>query len=261
MDYYMMFDNFQPYDEVEIYFRDLINNFINSMVDNFHPFYFNIFFTTAFITYILYRIVYKYLSYNTVFVSLPYDKQSYVSKNIAKSILLFALTLWSVPAIFYPIMLGVWNSYTMKLCAALYGSVDFMGLLVVPNLPKTTKYHHVVSTILIWSSFFITFEEINVSRILAIYALFSTYAFSVNAYLGLRFIGFYDRLRKFAKYNYILCCLMNWSIQLCIIYSHYMTGHFTFWYIIVIVLLGFIVRDDLILISWLRNNEKHKKYV
>lgn len=230
------------------------------------PYYFCVFFLSALMTYLLYLGVYKFIGvfYKNQIANIReeirVEKQSYIAKNIAKSLLLCCISIIGMPIALYPILVhDTWCSHVMRTIAAIYGSIDFMGLVVVPNLPQTTKIHHVVSTILIFSSFFIPFEEINVSRLLAIYAILSTYAFSVNAYLGARWLGTYNKLRVFAMYNYILCCAINWSLILITVYSHYTLGGLTFWYVIVLTLMMGLVRDDLILIKWLYNDQKRKK--
>jgi len=245
------------------------------MCENQEPsYYFCVFFSSALMTYALYIGVYKFLAlvYKDKFDAIKevtdkqtgekIDKRPYVAKNVAKSILLCCISLMGIPFALYPILVDdVWCSHIMRTIAAIYGSIDFMALIVVPNLPQTTIIHHVVSTALIFTSFFVPFEGINISRLLAIYAILSTYAFSVNMYLGMKWLGVYNRLRVFAMYNYILCCAINWSLILFTIHSHYTLGGLTFWYVIVLTLMMGLVRDDLILIKWLYNDDQKRKKV
>jgi hypothetical protein len=226
-------------------------------------YYFGIFFTSALLTYFLYIAVYKYLSVfyanelNQIKLPIRSDKHKYAAKNIAKGMLLCGICIVGVPTVLYPIFVyDDWCSHVMRMTAAVYGSIDLVGFLVVPNLKITTKIHHIVSTILIFSSFYIPFEQINISRLLAIYAILSTYAFSVNLYLGLRWLGVYNKLRVFAMYNYILCCAINWSLLFVTIYNHYMLNSLTVSYAIVLTLMLGLVYDDVDLITWLYNDKK-----
>lgn len=238
----------------------IINQKYNTMCDIYNPsYYFALFFTSSFATYILYKFVYTILyRYNSNFLTLKYEKQSYVAKNIAKSILLCVLCVYGLSDVLCQMYNNNWCSHDMRTCSAIYGSIDFMGLVIVPNLPSTTKIHHVISTILIFVSFYIPFEEPNISTLLAIYALLSAFAFSVNMYLGLRLIGVYNKLRIFAMYNYIICCIINWSLLLITLCQHVMLNVIGYPHLIVLILMMGLVRDDLILINWLYNDGKKK---
>jgi hypothetical protein len=186
-------------------------------------------------------------------------RQQYIAKNITKSFFLFLLTIWGIPNMLIPILFNNWDSNVMRTCAAVYGSIDFIGLLVVPNNKLSTKIHHVVCIFLIFSSFFVSFEEINVSRILAIYAIFSTFAFSVNAYLGLKWLDFFDRLRRFAFWNYVVCCVCNWSLVLYTVYEHNQINGLDYTYYVVLSLLMALVYDDIVLMKALYKDKLRKK--
>jgi hypothetical protein len=222
-------------------------------------YYFGVFFTSAILNYLLYKLVDVYMFEVTDGYPLqPVHRQKYIAKNVAKSMLLMILTVISIYTAVLPMVFrGEWSTHVLRMIAATYGSMDFIGLLCVPKLPQTTKVHHVVSTVLIWSSFLVDFTLPNVSTLFATYALLSMFAGSVNMYLGLRFLGSYNKLRLLAMWNYIICCAVNWTLLVFTVAIHWFGGHFSATHVVVLILMLGLVRDDLILIKWLYDDEKH----
>ena len=100
----------------------------------------------------------------------------------------------------------------------------------------------------------------NPGKLLLIYTLLSCYSFSVNPRLGIRFLEQKNTENKLIKYSrvasfytYATCCMMNWSIHCYILLSRVISWQYNLQYLTYTGLLYFIVKDDLILMSWLKN--------
>lgn len=225
-----------------------------------NPFdYFIVFFIAVGFNFVFNQSISTYLSLRyTQYNVIENDRKLYVAKNIAKGLLLCFLSFWSTYPVSNIIMKGEWDTHILRLIAAIYGSMDFVGLFTVPRLAITTIYHHIVTVLLIWSSFFVDFSQPNVSTLFTIYACLSMYAGSFNLYAGLRFLDYYNKLRLFATYNYSLACAINWSLIIYVCINHFMNGYFGLSHIVVLLMFGALVRDDLILIKWLWNDTKHR---
>ena len=51
----------------------------------------------------------------------------------------------------------------------IHGSNDFMGLVCVDQLPKTTRIHHIISTILVFTSLSLDFQESDIGQAMLVY--------------------------------------------------------------------------------------------
>ena len=215
---------------------------------------------------ILYPLVNIILYFNTEYRLLPYHKRCYVVKNIIKSFSLCLIFIFSIQNILIPIFTkDEWNNDYLYITAAKYVSNDIVGLLIIPKLPKTTLFHHITTTILVLYSFNIDFSKDNVGRWMLIYKIMSCMSFGVNAYLGLRFLTnnksnffnkFVDRLRIFSFYKYLGCCIINWSIHIYLIIMKLQHGFMELPYYMYLILLIPIIRDDVILMTWLYNKSR-----
>ena len=104
------------------------------------------------------------------------------------------------------------------------------------------------------------------------FTIFSCIPFLVNSYLGLRF--FYTRgdenkltpnqkkinkiidiNRISAYYIYLVCCICNWTYHGIFLLNRINLGEFNFMYLVYYGLLIPIVNDDIILLTWLKNNK------
>ena len=98
----------------------------------------------------------------------------------------------------------------------------------INDLPRSTKYHHIITTLLLFLNFSIDYTEINtcmieIGKLLVVYVIFSSYSFLVNYTLGYRFLTSSDskelaQLKTVSYYTYLLSCLINWSIQVVLLY-------------------------------------------
>jgi hypothetical protein len=210
---------------------------------------------------IMYPIVHFVLKYNSLYNNYDYNKKCYIIKNIIKSIILCYISIDSVSLLFDAYN-GRWDKSSLNQFASIYVSNDIMGLIIIPKLPTTTKFHHILSTILLLYSYTVNFTEDNVGRFLFILCIFSSFSFLVNFYLGARYLEskedillskIINIIRLWGYYIYILCCLISWSTQTILLSIKLYNYELTLPYIIYTLVLIPIINDDLILMSWLRN--------
>ncbi len=210
---------------------------------------------------ILYPLTHYVLSNNKKYNTYDVNKKLYIIKNIIKSLLLCYLTFDSINLV-HGMYYNTWNNAHLNRFASLYVSNDIMGLLMIPKLPRSTKIHHIITTILLLYSFTVDFTKDNVGRLLFILCVFSSYSFLVNLYLGLRHLrttennilnNVIEKIRKSSYYIYMVCCFLNWSIQLFIICYKAYRNTLTYQYFIYPWFLIFIINDDLVLLNWLKN--------
>lgn len=175
---------------------------------------------------ILYRLFYvcmDTLLYNSPkYILLNRDRQYYIMFNMSKSIVLMLLS--------YLICIGYthniismqyidWSQQTiLKNITGLYGITDIMPLFVNrKKMMTSTIIHHVCVMFAMCGIIISNLEIIGLSNAIILYGLFSSLAFIVNGYLGLRFIIHDSNILYYFKkatfINYILSCSVNWAIQ------------------------------------------------
>ena len=218
-----------------------------------------------------YILLFNVFTLNCTFNSFNYSKKMYIIKNLIKSFTLCYLTFISfnniIPQFYY-----TFDNNIIKKYASLYVSNDIMAIIIVRRLSLTTKIHHSITTLLLFYTFNIDFNDYKqVGTLLVIYTTLSSYTFIVNFYLGIRFFKtnlneknseylyhyiknrYIDNIRYIAYYIYKYVCLFNWFIHICIILFKLINNQLYMIYYFYFFLLYFIVNDDLILMSWLKN--------
>lgn len=235
--------------------------------------YYSLFLFLSYIVYKSYEPMSLILNNNIKFKSYPLDKQYYIIKNFLKSIVM-AFIFFFMMSVFIPNLLNnIWVDKHNRMIGAFYVSNDLAGLFAVPNLPKSTKLHHYTTVFLMTTICLISTEqEENIGRLIVVYTIFSCIPFLVNSYLGLRF--FYTRgdenkltqnqkkinkiidiNRISAYYIYLICCIFNWTYHGIFLLNRINLGEFNFMYLVYYGLLIPIVNDDIILLTWLKNNK------
>ena len=235
--------------------------------------YYSLFLFFSYIVYKSYEPMSLILNNNKKFKSYALDKQYYIIKNFIKSIVM-AFIFFFMITVFIPNLLNdVWVDTHNRLIGVFYVSNDLAGLFAVPNLPKSTKLHHYTTVFLMTTICFISTEqEENIGRLIVVYTIFSCIPFLVNSYLGLRF--FYTRgeektltknqkkvnkiidiNRISAYYIYLVCCICNWTYHGIFLLNRINLGEFNLMYLVYYGLLIPIVNDDIILLTWLKNNK------
>ena len=185
------------------------------------------------------------------YTSLESHRKSYIQKNLIKSLVLALVLPPAVVLVAYPIWRSnIWHTTTIQLFAVVYGSNDFVGLLCVDKLPKTTRIHHMISTFLVLVSLSMNFQTSPVAQSMLVYTFFAASSYIVNFQLAVRW--FFPRdsmrwLRYLAGTIYALSCALSWSWQLWWAWK----TPLELYHFVYIGLMLWIVRDDIILMRWL----------
>lgn len=210
-----------------------------------------------------YIIFYVILVFNSHFQTIKLSKQLYIVKNVVKSWILLYVAIYASIDLYKYFVTNEINMNLIYHYASIYVSNDILALILVPNLPYTTRIHHMITSLFLIYTLNIDYNDItNVGQLLFIYTLFSSYTFLVNFYLGIRFLKHeknkylneiieYSRIYSYYIYKY--SCFINWTIHILLLSYRAYIGVFNLHYIIYSGLLFFIVKDDLILMSWLKN--------
>ncbi len=229
---------------------------------------------------LIYRILYLLL--NKLFIksnsynNLQSHKRMYILKNIIKSFSMFIIFLYTTNRLSKYFYYDKYDHELIRYYGGAYVANDLLALLIVDKLPQTTIIHHRLSVFLYYLIISFDINSIFVLKLLVVYTFFSYCAFMVNLYLGLRYFiqentttnvtinslmiqnvnAIINNVRISAYYNYIICCSLNWSIHLYFLLKRFYLNLFSYTELLYCLLLIPIIRDDLILMSWLR-----KKYI
>lgn len=212
----------------------------------------------------VFKYAWEYLDPNFASINPPHKKW-YVVANLSKALFL------AVMASSHRYWLGTYNSYyydkfqvlEVKRCGVIYMATDAVALYMVPKLPRSTVIHHVSTILLVglvatinldlkgWSGL------LGVSKMAVLYAIFSTIAYSVNAYLAVRVVypkgGWLRMLVKISLWTYLLCCACNWSVHALWLIDLLISYQISVFNLVYLGILATIVHDDIVLIKWLIN--------
>lgn len=240
-----------------------------SFLETFDFLYYCYFLIVSYGVYNLYTPVKTILDRNEKFRSYDISKRYYIIKNFIKSALMGVIFIGMIWVYIPNILRNEWNDSHNRLIGVFYVSNDLAGLFAVPNLPQSTKLHHYTTVFLFTLICYLSTDEETIGRLLVIYTVFSCIPFMVNTYLGLRFFytrgseltdqqrqinRFIDINRIMAYYVYLICCFFNWSYHSYFLVKKISLNALTFEYYIYYLLLIPLINDDIILLSWLKNN-------
>ena len=214
---------------------------------------------------VLYNPIKQILNKNKTFLECRESKKNYIIKNFIKTGSMFYIFL-----VFLKIMIfygpnNFFNNRIIRNYGAVYVGNDLGGLIMVKNLPKTTKFHHIVSVILYSIVSYYDVDEYDIVKMIAVYTIFSFIPYSVNCFLAARFfitkdnteLNYYiDMNRIIAKYTYLFTCMCNWIIHLHFLYEKIVNYQLTVYHVMYFTFLIPIVNDDIVLLKWL-----NRKYV
>ena len=225
--------------------------------------------------YYLYKIFHIQMINNNKYKQLKYHKKKYVIKNFIKTGVMIYIIYQLFCYEYIHFINGTLDGDSLRFYGGLYISNDFMGLIMVRNLPSNTKNHHIISVILY--TIFCFIQDINnniIAKCMIYYTILSCIPFLVNFYLGLRFFSdyntnengiiefhqiqlniFIDVIRILAYYIYAISLVFNISLQIYIMYSGGYSYYNLISNLIYSLMLVPIIQDDFILLSWLRNKQ------
>jgi hypothetical protein len=214
---------------------------------------------------LLYDPIKQILNKNKTFFKCHQNKKNYIIKNFIKTSSMFYIFLVFLKIIMFYGINNFFNNQIIRNYGAIYVGNDLGGLIMVKNLPKSTKFHHIVSVILYSIVSYFDVEEYDIVKMIAVYTVFSFIPYSVNCFLAMRFfitkedtkLNYYiDMNRIIAKYTYLFTCMCNWAIHLHFLYEKIINYQLTLYHIMYFTFLIPIVNDDIVLLKWL-----NKKYV
>jgi len=110
------------------------------------------------------------------------------------------------------------NQVLFKNITGLYAITDLVPLFVSrKKMMTSTIIHHICVVLALLGVLNSNLENIGISNAIILYGLFSSLAFFVNYFLGIRFLiknaVVMKYVKKFTFINYIIACTCNWSIQ------------------------------------------------
>ena len=192
-------------------------------------------------------------TYNKNFINIkPTHKKSYVVINLVKSLYLCALTFLFI---YYFILNSIFNYNVLFYLGSTYILLDIIALIVVNKMQINTKIHHIIVQILFGICYLYNFDTNNyIVNGIIVYTIFSSVAFMVNGFLGLRIFIKDKWLITYAKismYIYIFSCMFNWIYQIYILHNLSVSIG-----LIYFTLLILIINDDITLIKYLYNFNK-----
>lgn len=180
------------------------------------------------------------------FKQLNEKRKDYVIKNLLKATYLAFLCLVTI-CCFGPYWLyGIWPNWLLKSLASLYVSNDAVGLWRVDGLKTSTRLHHMTTMLFLLVAWTLDFQTSKLAKLMFLYTFSSALTFPVNAYLGLRlcYDQSFDALLQLAFYSYAGMSSLNWILQL----AYYESSLWSYY-----VFILFVVYDDLVLLTWLRD--------
>ena len=147
----------------------------------------------------------------------PVHKKWYVSSNIVKGSTFAMISYHSIYLLHNYLIYNIWANNQFLYLGCLYASLDMSAIIVVPKMQLNTKYHHIIVNFLFFYGLMNDMCVDSFSRLIVIYAIWSSLAFTVNLYLGYRIIIHDSRLvakmSEIALINYLVCCICNWTYQ------------------------------------------------
>lgn len=207
-----------------------------------------------------YLVDYGLTEYSPKYNELEKDRKNYVLKNIVKSVVLAGLVVYATPKMYWWHINNSWENDAIYRLGIYYCATDLVGLIMVRQLPVSTKIHHVCSVTLGVINTYIDYTQPTFWFGLVMYAFFSVWTFMVNFYLGIRVIyknWFVDGCCVFALVTYVLICCANWLYQYQIIINELYGGIMPdIGFVVFVSMIHFIIYDDIKLISFLKYNSK-----
>jgi hypothetical protein len=212
----------------------------------------------------------------------PEHKKMYVIKNFVKATVLAGLCVVILLNV-SDLLNGKMDIKLIKRCAIYYVINDGIGLLIVEKLPTTTIIHHSVTSICGLLMQFKTSNEIDTLFLIVIYAIFSSFSYCVNYYLGFRIFTGYENIKRVMSITsfwvYLLSCLINWAIQMYLAIQLYRTCLYGLWekiinigvheseplqvnylmllqFFLYVVFFTAVAKDDIVLMKWLFNDHR-----
>lgn len=217
------------------------------------------FFLSLFGYYFLYGVVDKIFINNEKYKKLVDDRKNYFQKNIVKTVALVGIGGIGTKVLYNGFLFNEWNNSELYRIGYMYSALDVLGLICVKNLPMNSKIHHISSFLFSYMNTLVDYTQPTFWRGLPMYCMFSSYAFGVNLFLGLRLIMELKSLGKLIEYNlwsYMALLGVNWVYQLINLYWNGTNSWDVYMFLGLIL---FVANDDIKLLRFLNHHLKKVK--
>jgi len=180
------------------------------------------------VVYLLFHpVLYNILLRSPKYVSISYEKQSYILCNIMEVLVLVIITyiafvaIWRKDISFLDTANHRQNPQVMINIATMYTMKDVVEMFVNKKIAKSTIVHHICVIMAYFYVLRVLTTDYNVEGIFKCfiaYAAFTTLDFPYEIYLALRFFidkngRFNNICKKYAFFHNFCCVLMNFSWQ------------------------------------------------
>jgi len=210
-----------------------------------------------------YYVLNRCLSENSMYSALEFHRKRYVIKNILKAGYLTIASLYVTWMMIIFVSTGIWSTYYIRNLGIVYMLPDLISLIRVPKLDRFTVQHHVSVVVLSLLNLFCDYSKDVYWRGMVVYAYMSMLTGVVNFYLGYRLLTKCEvtkrKVANFAFWNYLASIVMNWSYQVWILWS-WLPTTFPLWGLYMYAtIMYFVVKDDIILLSFLQHNRHFRE--
>ena len=191
-------------------------------------------------------------------------EKRYILKNLTKTFILFLIVIGTLPWLYDLLLYNIWNNPIKHIIGTIYVSTDLTGLLFVPRLAFRTKVHHTIVCILGLSSIMTDYTQNGLHRALLTLTYMSAIPYTVNAYLGLRYLN-RDYIKKqivdVALYVYSLSVMVNILVQH--FYVFLWVPGFSLLKVLYLAMYYSILYDDLKLVQYLyyKYRQKYTQFI
>ena len=188
------------------------------------------------------------------------EKKMYTVSHLIKAGVLAAIAPLGLAAFWDGVMYDEWNTQTFRSLGCIYAIPDFVSMLVVRRMTKSTYVHHAVVVMFWVISLWVDFTQRNIFRAVVVYAVFTTHGYMVYTLLATRFLGVTPRMARclstIALSSYGGFCVANWVWQVAYIRDLITTSNHWSIYVYLFAI-SFVVYDDMLLCKWLLRRTHH----
>ena len=185
----------------------------------------------------------------------------YIIVNKTKSYILCALT----PLAYYYAMIFLYdfdshNKIILYFIGGVYAATDLSAMFYNTKCHTSTWIHHIIVQMLYLYCYFNNYDmETTLCKPICVYCCFSSMSYIVNYRLAIRYNNHrYEQIiNDVSLVIYFVTCAINWYCQLCYIQTHNISFYEKLIYVVVLL---FIINDDIYLMRYLKSTFNLKKY-
>ncbi|CCW63996.1 unnamed protein product [Phytomonas sp. EM1] len=192
------------------------------------------------------------------------DKKFYIIGNLIKAGILISITPFAMFHLIRIVLYDEWESHILRNLGCIFTLPDFVAMIIVKRMRWSTWIHHLCVVVFNYFSIMNDYKKENIFRCIVVYAGFSSFGYCVNVLLASRFLGLSTSLAHILSFAalvvYGLCCSINWSWQVYYLVRLIRRGKDLWSVYLYLVLICFVVWDDIVLNKWLLNHAKNMAY-